>query len=274
MKRFLIALFSLCTTAAMAFPVAAFTTTSGLTVLSGDLIKSPEFSAVYYLAEDGKRYVFPNEKTYFTWYPSFANVKTITASDLASLPIGGNVTYRPGTRMIKIQSDPKVYTVSKNGILRPIDSESVAASIYGTNWNQQIDDLSDAFFVNYRVGSPVMSSTGFDRMVFMNAVPNINTDKMLVASPSGFIDVSQNANFANNPSLTLSQNGKVTWIATDTSMPSIMVTPPSGVTSTSDMRSATLGQGEAFTFTFPQHGAWTYSNANVSGSASGNVNVQ
>lgn len=28
---------------------------------AGDLVACPSFSAVYYLAEDGKRYVFPNE---------------------------------------------------------------------------------------------------------------------------------------------------------------------------------------------------------------------
>jgi len=34
-------------------------------------------SAVYYLSSNGKRYVFPTEKTYFTWYSDFANVQTI-----------------------------------------------------------------------------------------------------------------------------------------------------------------------------------------------------
>ena len=34
---------------------------------AGDLIKGESFSSVYYYAPNGKRYVFPNEKTYFTW---------------------------------------------------------------------------------------------------------------------------------------------------------------------------------------------------------------
>ena len=46
-------------------------------------------SAVYYYGGDGKRYVFPNSQTYFTWYADFSTVMTITDAELASMPIGG-----------------------------------------------------------------------------------------------------------------------------------------------------------------------------------------
>ena len=36
----------------------------------GELIKASQ-PAVYYLADDGKRYVFPNERIYFSWYEDF-----------------------------------------------------------------------------------------------------------------------------------------------------------------------------------------------------------
>lgn len=111
--------------------------------------------AVYYCGQDGKRYVFPNEKTYFTWYADFSTVTTISDAALASVMIGGNVTYRPGVRMIKINTDPKVYAVAKGGTLRWVSSEAIAASLYGSNWNAKIDDLSDAFFVNYTTGAPI-----------------------------------------------------------------------------------------------------------------------
>lgn len=201
-------------------------------------------------------------------------MKTISESDLAAIQIGGNVTYRPGTRMIKIQSDPKVYAVAPGGILRPVADESVAASLYGSTWNRQIDDLSDAFFVNYKVGAAVNAASGFDLATMSGASPNINTDKMLVALPAGYVNVHQNANFANNATMTLGQNGRVTWIATDSSLPSIRLNPPAGVSFTSNMQSQTLGMGEAYTFAFPNAGAWTYTNANVAGGASGNVAIQ
>ena len=126
-----------------------------VTCHSNSLIKSLSSSGVYYCGRDGFRYVFPNEKTYSTWYTDFAGVIIVSETDLAAIPLGGNVTYRPGVRMVKITTDPKVYAVAPGGVLRPIASEAVAAALYGPNWNQLIDDVPDAFFVNYTVGEPI-----------------------------------------------------------------------------------------------------------------------
>ena len=70
----------------------------------GSLIKAGG-SAVYWYGADGKRYVFPNEKTYLSWYADFSGVQTVSDADLASIMIGGNVTYKPGVRMLKITTD-------------------------------------------------------------------------------------------------------------------------------------------------------------------------
>ena len=128
---------------------------------TGRLIKGSA-SAVYWYSNDGKRYVFPNEKTYKTWFPDFSGVVTVTDSELASVALGGNVTYRPGVKMVKIQSDPKTYAVDAGGTLRWVKSESVAAALYGSAWNfTSVEDLSDAFFVNYRVGADIDSANQF-----------------------------------------------------------------------------------------------------------------
>jgi len=107
----------------------------------GDLIKASA-SSVYYLGADAKRYVFPNEKIYFSWYNDFSGVKTITDQELAAYTIGGNVTYKPGVRLVKIQSDPKVYAVASGGTLRWVPDETTATAIYGANWSKMVDDLS------------------------------------------------------------------------------------------------------------------------------------
>ncbi len=121
---------------------------------AGTLIKG-SLPAVYYVGNDGKRYVFPNDKVYFSWYQDFSQVVTVTDSELASYVIGGNVTYRPGVRLVKIQSDPKVYAVSRGGVLRWITTEALAARLYGADWNKMIDDVPDSFFVNYTTGEPI-----------------------------------------------------------------------------------------------------------------------
>lgn len=128
--------------------------TVGATCQSGTLIKASG-PAVYYCGGDGKRYVFPGEKIYKTWYNDFSSVMTISDEDLAATPIGGNVTYRPGTRMVKITSSPQVYVVGKGGVLRAVPSEQTAVDLYGSTWNKQIDDIEEAYFVNYRIGAPV-----------------------------------------------------------------------------------------------------------------------
>jgi lysophospholipase L1-like esterase len=121
---------------------------------AGTLIKG-SLSAVYYCGLDGRRYVFPDEKAYKTWYADFSGVSTIDDATLARIPLAGNVTMRPGVRMVKIQSDPKTYAVSRGGTLRWITSEAIAVSLYGARWNRQIVDVSDAFFVNYVIGAPI-----------------------------------------------------------------------------------------------------------------------
>ncbi|MFA5853603.1 MAG: M23 family metallopeptidase [Patescibacteria group bacterium] len=126
--------------------------------LSGSLIKSTAASAVYFCGADAKRYVFPNDKTYFTWYADFSSVLTLSATELAAIPIGGNVTYRPGVKLLKIQSDPKVYAVDRQGTLRWVTTDTLAKAMYGTAWAKQVHDLSDAFFINYKVGDPITSA--------------------------------------------------------------------------------------------------------------------
>src|SRR3989339_590980 len=115
----LIPAFALVALVALAFPAASFAATvPRAQVQSGDLVRGNTFSAVYYVGKDGFRYVFPNDKTFFTWYADFDDVKWISDADLGTLQIGGNVTYKPGARMIKINSDPKVYAVDTGGTLR------------------------------------------------------------------------------------------------------------------------------------------------------------
>src|SRR3989339_2273381 len=103
---------------------------------AGDLIRGQSLSAVYYYGADGFRYVFPNDKTYFTWYSNFDSVKWLTDADLGKIQIGGNVTYKPGVKMIKINSDPKTYAIGEGGALRWVSTESAAIALYGSDWNK------------------------------------------------------------------------------------------------------------------------------------------
>ncbi|TAK05711.1 SGNH/GDSL hydrolase family protein [Patescibacteria group bacterium] len=127
-----------------------------------DLIKSPDNTAVYYVGTDGKRHAFPNEQVYFTWYADFSGIRIVSTVDLATIPLGANVTYKPGARPVKFLTDPKVYAVASGGILRWITSELIAATIYGVDWNRMVDDVNDILFGNYAFGSDIISPADYD----------------------------------------------------------------------------------------------------------------
>jgi len=126
--------------------------------VSGSLIKSASNSAVYYCGADGRRYVFPNDRVYFSWYVDFKNVVTISDAQLASVGLGGLVTYRPGVKLVKVESLPNVYAVEKGGTLRWVKTPTIAASLYGSTWNKKVDDISDAFFSSYKIGDPIVAT--------------------------------------------------------------------------------------------------------------------
>ena len=144
----------------------------------GDLIKAST-PAIYYYGADGKRYVFPNLKTYLTWYNDFSGVKIITDEQLGQISIGGNVTYRPGIKMVKITTDPKVYAIDSQGTLRWVSTEQVAVELYGANWANLVEDIPDAFFVNYKMGQAINSASDYNLTNVKNAASSINIDKGL-----------------------------------------------------------------------------------------------
>lgn len=157
------------TTIAWAAGIGAFALPSiARAAVAGDLIKASG-PAVYYYAADGKRYVFPNEKTYFSWFRDFSAVRTISDTELASILIGGNATIRPGTKLVKITTDPKVYAVSHDGLLHWVESEAVAVALYGSAWASRVVDVPDSFFVNYSIGSSMPSAAHPDGTVIKYA---------------------------------------------------------------------------------------------------------
>lgn len=133
----------------------------GAAASAGDLIKQSGLPTVYYLGADSKRYVFPNEQTYFSWYSDFSGVVTIPQSELESYSLKANVTMRPGTKLVKITTNPKVYAVTSGGTLVAIPDEATAATLYGANWNKRIVDVPDAFFTNYNISTATVSATAY-----------------------------------------------------------------------------------------------------------------
>lgn len=129
---------------------------------NGKLVKMNGLTSLYYVASDGKRYVFPNENIYKSWFTDFDDVLTLNEGDLIDIPLGGNVLYRPGILLVKITTDPKVYAVTKGGILRWVKSEGIAKALYGDKWSMLVDDVPDSFFTNYSIGNAIDDTSEYD----------------------------------------------------------------------------------------------------------------
>ena len=100
-------------------------------------------------------------------------------AELAAIQIGGNVTYKPGVKMIKINSDPKTYAIGEGGALRWVSTESAAIALYGSDWNKKIDDVPDAFFSNYSRGEDIEVASDFNPANETASATTINHDKEL-----------------------------------------------------------------------------------------------
>jgi plastocyanin len=180
---------------------------------SGDLIKGSE-RTVYYFASNGRRYVFPNQSTYFTWYKDFSGVKTISDGALSTIPLGENVTYRPGSRMLKLTSAKTVYVVDQGGVLRAIASEQLAKTLYGISWGSQINDLPDVFWSNYHVGTPIETAPEYTPANAMTQTATINQDKKL-DNTKAVISIGTIENGFVPSNITIKLGTEITWTNTD-----------------------------------------------------------
>jgi len=132
-------------------------------IFPGDLIKlkddqdpkTIEDKVVYYFDQDWFRHPFPNQRVFESWYKDFSGVKELTREEMAEIRLGRPITYRPGTRLVKIPSIPKVYAVEPGSVLRWVETEAVAKALYGDAWATRVDDVDESFFATYKEGTPL-----------------------------------------------------------------------------------------------------------------------
>lgn len=229
----------------------------------GDLIRGSQMT-VYYYGSDGQRYVFPNEKTYFTWYQDFSGVKRVSDEELARLPLGKtNVTYRPGKKLVKVSTDTRVYVIDRGGILRHVLTEELAQTLYGASWRSQVEDIPDEVFANYTEGPPISVASQYIPSDVLTLTTRIDQEKRLpekivtinIGSPSvGFTP----------PTFSIKSGMTVRWVNTDIRQHQIV----GGEGWTSPL----LNPGESFERTFTEAGSSTYGDL-IHRSMEGNLNI-
>lgn len=128
--------------------------------VSGWLAKAPGNPAVYLIANDGKRYVFPGQGQYFGWYQDFASVRTISPGALAGYGLGGNVLYKPGSKLLKTAYSPRVYAIGK-GTINWVASEDVVVSVFGIGWKTRLETIDESLLGDYATGPTITSDIGY-----------------------------------------------------------------------------------------------------------------
>jgi hypothetical protein len=123
-----------------------------LLLQTGDLFKGLS-DTVHYFGLDGKRHIFPDVKTFYSWFNSFASIIDVADSVLSLFSLGETVTHRPGT-LITFSTD-EVYLVTRGSIIRHLRDEAVAVLFFGEQWNEQVKDVDDTLFTNYFVGEDI-----------------------------------------------------------------------------------------------------------------------
>jgi hypothetical protein len=150
-----------------------------------DLVKLPNDhdsrttvdTTVYYIGGDGFRHAFPTEDVYFSWYTNWSGIREVSVTDMGTLPLGANVTYKPGTRLVKFMTLNHVYAVDRWGVLRWVKSGDVAQVLYGSSWYRSVRDISEAFYTNYGFGTDINSVSDFNRTTITASVTTV-TDSL------------------------------------------------------------------------------------------------
>ncbi|HBL39987.1 TPA: hypothetical protein DDZ10_04980 [Candidatus Uhrbacteria bacterium] len=138
--------------AASSAPVSMRTSSGSLVeMVPGVLFRGVTLPDVYRVDEDGTRHVFPNETTFFSWGYSFNNVVVVNDDQLRLLTLGARVTIKPGSHLVKIQSDPKVYEVGEGATLTHVPDEATAVARFGPNWAALVRDIPSVFFSDYTI---------------------------------------------------------------------------------------------------------------------------
>ncbi len=151
---------------------------------NGLILKGDIGSEIYYVATDGKKYVFPNEQVYFSWFHSFSVVKTVPQIVVAEMLNGATqVTLFPGNQLVQFGNNPEVYMVRRKATLRWIPDEKTAEKLSGKNWTKHIIRLPENNLKSYNIGEVITDPAEIVGPYVLRRAQSINDE----LSSMGFI---------------------------------------------------------------------------------------
>ncbi len=136
----------------------------------GDMFHVPESgdTAVFLVTEDMKSRYFPNGETHRSWFAGFDGLNAVPLAQAGAYPLDldqPGVTFRHGSRLVKITTDPKVYAVGQNNMRHWITSGEIAEALYGPAWATLVRDVSPFHWANYSVGADITEAVPHDGQI-------------------------------------------------------------------------------------------------------------
>ena len=113
---------------------------------TGDLVKTANNPAIYYIGQDGARHSLVSANVFWTWYDGSwkdQNIKTISQYDMDNIRYGKNITARAGAKLIKFSGSEVVYAVA------PDNKLCYAASGWGNDWTKRVITINNFFASDY-----------------------------------------------------------------------------------------------------------------------------
>ncbi len=120
----------------------------------GDLFQGTS-SDVYFMGDDDKRHAFPNKDVFNSWFQTSTEIMTVADYQIAEIPLGENITLRPG-KLVRVLNSLVLYVTDVGRKLRQIITEALMDS-YRVRIDDVIYSLSPALVTNYKFGNPILS---------------------------------------------------------------------------------------------------------------------
>jgi len=125
---------------------------------AGDLIKLSNDSAIYKIDTDGKKHLYVNSPTFWSYHTGSWSalklngtnvyIQTISQTAFDSIPVGKNMVVKSGARLIKFQNSPQIYTVFGYNKLK-LMTESRSLELYGIKWRDRLITIQNGFESDY-----------------------------------------------------------------------------------------------------------------------------
>ena len=111
----------------------------------------------HWLVANGYRWRLVDREAATTWDKPVHMAKSECVEALPDM--GGMLSFRAGTRLLKQAGNDAIFATGPNGALHLIDSPELAAYWYGPKWGALVRTISTDLFGKYRIAEPVTMGT-------------------------------------------------------------------------------------------------------------------